>query len=303
VVASNRDPAHIAACLAGLEAQDYPYDRFEVVIVDDGGKVPLAPIVATFETLRVRTHRQPNSGPAAARNAGARVAKARFLAFTDDDCVPAPDWLTRLAEVLVEQPHALVGGTVHNVLDDRYAEATQALVEYLAEASGDDSSRRFFTTNNLALSRAAFEEIGGFDETFRVPGGEDRELCERWHADARPLVPAGRAVVRHAHAMTLRTFVCQHRNYGRGAYQVRHRRPSSNGNGFLPEPLGFYLRLVSAPFRQLPTQEALTQALLLAIAQVATALGYADERRRAEQHRPQTARGALAKRPRSDGPG
>lgn len=288
VVPSNRDPAHIRACLAGLDAQDYPRDGFEVVVVDDGSPARLAPVVAAFDALRARTHTQLRSGPAAARNRGAKVATARFLAFIDDDCVPAADWLTQLADVLVGQPDALVGGAVQNVLDDRYAEASQSLVQFLAEAWNENSSHRFFTSNNLAVSRAAFEEIGGFDETFSAPGGEDRELCERWHASGHPLVAAPRAVVRHAHAMTFRRFVHQHRNYGRGAYTVRSRRSSSDSAGILPEAPGFYLRLVSAPFGRLPFGKALEQASLLAISQVATAIGYTDECRRGQGESPRS---------------
>ena len=282
VIASRRRPEHVRACLQALAAQDYPRTAFEVVVVDDGSPVPLASAVSGLgEMLRTRVHTQANAGPAAARNAGARIATGRYLAFTDDDCRPASDWLSHLSDALVQQPDALVGGVVRNALaHDRYAEATQALIEFLHEAYGDDPSRRFITSNNLAVSREAFLAAGGFDESFPVPGGEDRELCERWSAQGHQLVQAPRAVVWHEHAMTLRSFLRQHRNYGRGSYLVRRLRPVGSRGGISPEPVRFYLRLVTDPFRRLPGRQAVVQAALLALTQVATAAGYYAESRR-----------------------
>jgi GT2 family glycosyltransferase len=281
VIASRRPPASVRACLGALEVQDYPDGLFEVVVVDDGSPVSLAPVAEELGgRLRVRVHTQANTGPAAARNAGARHASGRFLAFTDDDCMPAPDWLSRLADALRDDPGALVGGAVANALpDDRFAEATQGLMSFLERSFADDSRRRFFTSNNMALSRDAFLEAGGFDATFPVPGGEDRELCERWQFQGRTLVAAPRAVVWHSHAMTLRSFVRQHRNYGRGAYQLRQSRLEDDAR-FSPEPVGFYLRLVADPFRRLPLGAALAQSALLVVSQLATAVGYLIESRR-----------------------
>jgi GT2 family glycosyltransferase len=191
--------------------------------------------------------------------------------------------LRGLAEVLAEHPDALIGGTVLNsVPHDRFAEATHCLITFLTDTFGDESPRRFFTSNNLAVAREAFAAVGGFDESFPVPGGEDRELCERWQSQGRRLVAAPGAVVLHAHSMTLRGFVRQHRNYGRGAYELRRRRAAEDG-GLSPEPPGFYLRLVADPFRRLPARAALPQSALLAITQVATALGYLDEWRRSRR--------------------
>jgi glycosyltransferase involved in cell wall biosynthesis len=282
VIASYRGPERVGACLEGLTAQDYPRDRFEVVVVDDGSPVPLAPRVEEFAAeLRVSAHRQGNAGPAVARNAGAQRATGELLAFTDDDCVPASDWVRRLAAALLVQPDALVGGTVRNLLrHDRYAEATHDLIAFLDATYGDACARRFFTSSNIAVARAEFLAVGGFDETFPVPGGEDRELCERWSAEGRPLARARHAVVWHAHGMTFGSFVRQHRNYGRGAYQVRHRRTAGDDRGISPEPLGFYLRLVADPFGRLPVGPALRQSALLAVAQVATVAGYVAEWRR-----------------------
>jgi glycosyltransferase involved in cell wall biosynthesis len=281
VIPSHRGPGRLRACLEALAVQDYPRERFEVVVVDDGSSVSPAPLVSELgDRLRIQVHEQQNSGPAVARNAGAHVATGDVLAFTDDDCRPAPDWLRSLAEALGAHPTALVGGTVANGLpDDRFAEATQSLIGFLQRAYGDSSERRFFTSNNIAVARETFVAAGGFDESFPVPGGEDRELCERWHAQGRPMVAARPAVVLHDHAMTFRSFVRQHRDYGRGAFELHGRRRVASARARAESP-GFYLRLVADPFRRRRFAPALAESALLAVTQVATAAGYLDERRR-----------------------
>jgi GT2 family glycosyltransferase len=289
VIASNRDPARITRCLEGLVAQTAVEGGLEVVVVDDGAPVALDEAVGAFAPrLRARALRGPGRGPAAARNAGVAAAAGRFVAFTDDDCVAEPDWLRLLVEALVAQPDAIAGGTVRNLLEgDRYAQTTQRLFDFLYRSYGRGTTRRFFGSGNMALARDAFLAAGGFDESFPLPGGEDRELCERWQEAGRELVLVPDAVVVHAHPLTLATFVRQHRNYGRGAYRLRQRRPGGSGGGSVgPEPVGFYLRLLADPFGREPLPREVMQSALLAVTQVATAAGYVGERRRARSERP-----------------
>ena len=288
VIASNREPARIVRCLEGLVAQTLD-GGVEAVVVDDGAPVALDEAVEAFAPrLRVRALRGPGRGPAAARNTGVAAATGRFVAFTDDDCVAEPDWLRLLVAALVERPDAIAGGTVRNLLEaDRYAQTTQRLFDFLYASYGHGTTRRFFGSGNMALGREAFLAAGGFDESFPLPGGEDRELCERWQEEGRELVLVPDAVVVHAHPLTLATFVRQHRNYGRGAYQLRRRRPAGAAGATVgPEPVRFYLRLLADPFGREPFPRAVTQSALLAVTQVATAVGYLDGRRRARSARP-----------------
>src|SRR5262245_22867809 len=88
----------LALCLHALACQNYPRDLFEVLVVDDGSTLSQEASVDAFRgKLNVQLLSQPHSGPAAARNYGARYARGSFLAFTDDDCAPCPTWLQTLA--------------------------------------------------------------------------------------------------------------------------------------------------------------------------------------------------------------
>ena len=182
VIPSFARPERLAQCLDALARTEFA-GAFEVVVVDDGSPQPLAPVIDGFaDRLPVRSQRQDNRGPAAARNAGARTARGRILAFTDDDCLPDRHWIAAMARAGAAQPLALIGGRVDNALPANiYSAASQDLVDYLYEyfgaAAGDAP---FFTSNNIACDRARFLDLGGFDESFPLAAGEDRELGMRW---------------------------------------------------------------------------------------------------------------------------
>jgi GT2 family glycosyltransferase len=273
-------PERLAACIAGLGRLDYPRERLEVVVVDDGSEHEQR--VQVPEGLRLRLIRQEHAGPAAARNLGAAHAEGDHLAFLDDDCVPHPGWLTAFADRFAVRPEAVLGGcTVNGLPDNTFSTASQLLVSYLYAyyARGRSAHPPFFASNNLALAAASFQELGGFSTRFRLAAGEDRDLCARALAAGLRLEYVPDAIITHAHALGPRSFFRQHFAYGRGAFTF-HRDRSDGGRGVAPrpEPARFYLGLVSYPFAvAAPQRSRLGLVALLALSQAATAAGFLRE--------------------------
>jgi glycosyltransferase involved in cell wall biosynthesis len=117
VIATYSRPTELQISLQAMSRLDYSKSQFEVIVVDDGSSVPLDAVVSPFDALiQVRLIRQENAGCGSARNTGARHARGRYVAFTDDDCRHAPDWLTRLERYLERYPNAMVGGLPVNAL-------------------------------------------------------------------------------------------------------------------------------------------------------------------------------------------
>ncbi|MDA0323405.1 MAG: glycosyltransferase [Verrucomicrobia bacterium] len=255
IVPAHRRPESLRRCLEALDGQDYPRERYEVVVVDDGSPDPLEPLVHdATRGLRIRFERQAQQGPGPARNAGALVAHGQWLAFTDDDCVPQPGWLSAFARQFERSPTALLGGTTFNSLPaNPYAEASQVLTSFLYEYfNSTDHSAPLFTGNNMAAPRDLFQVLGGFSPLLKSVGSEDRELCDHWNDAGLPHEFVQDARVAHARDTTFRGFWRQHHVYGRGAphyHRIRAARRSERGNGRTPEPVTFYLRLVTCPFR------------------------------------------------------
>ena len=276
-------PRQLRGCLRSLTRLKYDADRFEVLVVDDGSLTPLDVVVAPFkDALQVTLLRQANAGPGQARNAGARAARGRWLAFTDDDCRPDPDWLTRLGAVLDHCPDSIVGGRTVNLLPrNPYSAASHLIVDMAYDFyNGNLEAARFFASNNMAVPRDLFLRLGGFHTDFFRHASEDRELCDRWRHLGHPLRYAADAVVRHGHVLGLRSFSKQHFAYGRGAYRY-HELRRARGSGRMLQDMGFHLRLFSLTRKHLSASNARSKAavvVLLPVWQVFNAAGFFYER-------------------------
>lgn len=279
VIPTYNRPRQLVSCLESLTRLDYPAGDFEVIVVDDGSPTPLDPHVNRFKAqLALTLVRQPNGGPAAARNTGSRRAQGRYLAFTDDDCQPRSDWLRQLQVILERFPDRMVGGRVVNRLDGNpYSIASQAIKEVVyAHYNEDPHDARFFATDNLAVPARLFQRIGGFDLTFGRPASEDRELCDRWLHLGHRMVYAPEAVVLHAHDLSFRTFVKQHFSYGRGALQY-HRVRQQRGSGDTNEAVSMHARLpnlLRPVLADLPPPQVRSTSLLMFVWQAANTAGF-----------------------------
>ena len=272
----------LARCLQAIEALRFPRERFEVVVVDDGSSSAPADVLASLDrSLQAQLSTTRHAGPATARNIGARLARGRYLVFTDDDCMPHDDWLLAIDRRTASKSAGLaIGGHTVNVLTDNvYAAASQGIIDYLYEYFGDHSApRRFFTSNNLVVPREEFLSLGGFNETFALAAAEDRDFCERWLEAGKRLQYAHDVIVRHAHVLDFRRFNRQHFNYGRGAFDL-HRSRAQRGEGSLEiEPLRFYSGLVAYPLRESRSSRAAFLTFLHLWSQVSYVAGYFYER-------------------------
>jgi glycosyltransferase involved in cell wall biosynthesis len=277
IIPTYNRPERLAACLQALAQLDYPRDRFEVIVVDDGSPQPLDGVAANFKKqCTLMLLRQEKTGPATARNTGARQAKGDFFVFIDDDCSPAPDYLRRLAAHIANTPDCVIGGRTINALPrNLYATASQMLIDYLySYYNANPNHARFLTSNNMALPAPYFHAVDGFDTSFPLAAGEDRELCDRWLHHGYRLIYAPEAIVYHSHVLTLRKFWRQHFNYGRGAASFHRTRGRRNNGGIKLEPISFYLNLLRYPFSQSDGIRAIALAALLILSQAANAAGF-----------------------------
>lgn len=295
IIPTYNRPERLKSCLEAISELDYPAEKFEVIVVDDGSQTPVDKIVAPFQNVKLFVH--SNAGPAKTRNRGAREASGDYLAFTDDDCRPAPDWLKQLEAASRSFPSdTAIGGRTINALDsDPYAAASQLLVDYLYENQQQRNQDRrrpsgaFFASNNVLFRREMFLRIGGFSDKFRHAAGEDREICNRWVAHGGTLEYAPEAVVLHYHSMGWKSYVRQHFTYGRGAYHYHRLKAGGTGSPLDEASLEFYQKILLYPFGK-SSRPTLISALL-AVSQVANAAGFFFElkNQKTPQKRPATA--------------
>lgn len=278
VVPTYNSPETLRLCLEGLAALKFPRDRFEIIVSDDGSVSPIEPVVAPFrDRVRITHVTHPNSGPATARNRGAARAQGAYLAFIDSDCIPAPDWLALLADRFARTPDHLLGGAIVNALPTNpFSTATQLVVTYVYDyyqRQGQGHRFFFFNSANIAMPADRFHELGGFDESFPLPAGEDYDLCHRWRHAGLEMTYAPEALVYHAHMLTLTGFCRQHFSYGRGLFRCRLRIARRTRTRLRGHPPGFYLQLLRFPLAQGQGSRGWLHTLLIGLSQAATAAG------------------------------
>lgn len=276
IIPTYNRPDLLKACLESLVRQNLPTDQFEVIVVNDGGNANLEVHVERYlAQLNLRLLNQTNVGPASARNTGVASACGKFLAFTDDDCTPDPDWLVVLSSCLKSNPTGMYGGhTVNALKSNVYSAASQLLIDYLYEFYNTGSGpASFFTSNNMAMAKQQMEQLGGFDTSFPGAYGEDRELCARWLNAGFGMTYVPRAIVRHRHSLNLFTFFRQHFNYGKGAWYFRQSLARQKLAMPRMEPWSFYWKLISCAWRK-GKKPWLYLAFLMVLSQAANAFGF-----------------------------
>ena len=174
VVASRDRDERLGHLLGSLRAQTLPFEAYEVVVVDDGSVDRTAALLSAAEAdpegPRITAAAGSGVGPASARNIGWQTARAPLIAFTDDDCEPAEDWLERALESAAHRP----GEVIQGVTRPNAAELQAGLPFQRSKLI--EAPSPFFQTCNIVYPRDLLERLGGFDERFDGPAGEDADL-------------------------------------------------------------------------------------------------------------------------------
>jgi len=194
IIPTSRQPALLFRCLDALGRQTLPRHQFELIVVDDASTPETAAAVDLFSRqisrsggpLEVRYLAQPaERGFAAARNRGWRAARGKVVVFTDDECIPRPDWLLavlpsfeRGAQVVTGQMH-LTDGTAASRKKNLYWESNELI------------------SANCFCRKTALERVGGFEEAFDLAWREDQDLQFKFIGAGIPIIKCPEAVVVH----------------------------------------------------------------------------------------------------------
>lgn len=200
----------IEQCISSIFAQTYR--DFEVIFVDALSTDDTFDKAKSMQELRssftnckryVCISEDANS-PGKGRNIGARFAEGQILAFTDADCVAAPDWLDKLANEISED-RAVVGGP-NKLSHRRKSSFTDAIDGVFSTYLGSGGSPQFLAIKNvsevhalpacnLAVLSKVFNELGGFNVALKY--NEDTDFCHRAHSKGYKIIYSPMAVVEH----------------------------------------------------------------------------------------------------------
>ena len=146
--------------LKSLLAQDFPANKYEIIVVDNSSKDST---VGAAKKYPIKIATCTKRGSYNARNEGARRAKGEILAFTDADCKVDRNWLFEIEKAFEDSNlHAVQGQGNLTHQKDPKVKAECFIDEYMTEIIGIREKRLWGDTKNFAIRKHVFTELGGF---------------------------------------------------------------------------------------------------------------------------------------------
>jgi len=224
IPAYNREKT-LRRCLTSLGNQDYPRDKFEIIVVDDGSSDGTVQMLSNLakKYRNLRYIKQFRKGPASARNLGAKHARGEIIGFTDDDCVLSKDWIKLMVDSHGRNPEFTAVGGLTSVSNEKNNIIVSQFLSNCSIQIGLNGGREiiFFPTCNVSFKKGIFNKYK-FDEKFPLPGGEDLEFFWRLFKDGHKFLWNKDIRVTHYRNETLNSFIRQAHIYGRGNLLTRY---------------------------------------------------------------------------------
>jgi glycosyltransferase involved in cell wall biosynthesis len=216
------DGERLQLCLAALAQQTYGRSHFEIIVIDNGSddfgaiQVTVSPYNNTVLIL------EPTPGSYMARNRGLAIAQGEVIAFTDADCIPAPDWLAAGVELLTAIPNCgLVAGQIQLFFQNPDRPTMVELYESVRALPQQEfvEQHHYGATANVFTWHQVIDRVGGFDAQLKSSG--DVEWGQRVHAHGYRQVYGEAVIVQHPTRSSLKELYARTRRLAGGHYDVQ----------------------------------------------------------------------------------
>ncbi len=206
--------AYLERCISAVKSMDFPANEYEILAVDNNSTDGSLELLSKFEGIRVL--RENKQGSYAARNHAVRESKGEFLAFTDSDCMPLPNWLKSIESALQDPSRQIVMGPR---IADSIRRSVQLLAAYeskkdelVFESTSPDLYYGF--TNNMGVRKSAYDRCGPFEER---PRGADTIFVRRVVNEfgCHAVCYNKQMLVRHAELDSISSYYNKMYTYGR----------------------------------------------------------------------------------------
>jgi GT2 family glycosyltransferase len=210
----------IQPLLESFQKLDYDRNKIEVLVVDGNSTDKTQEIVKKYPVKLVIEEKK---GLNLARNIGIKCSNGEIIAFTDSDCIVPPNWITKIVQNFRDPKVSCVGGSAKAFETDfisQYADnSIVRLMPFFTKREELEKVKPFFRHPagcNMAFRRSVAKKVGYFDENIQY-GFDEVEFADRVCKAGYKMVLDPDVVVWHKHRSTLRDFLKQNFQYGKGS--------------------------------------------------------------------------------------
>ncbi len=180
-------------CLDAVEQQTEKDDAFEIIVVDNASIQKMPEDFRVLKNMRIEYESEP--GSYSARNRGAEFANGKYLAFTDSDCIPDKNWLSRAKDLYDNKDCDLIGGRIDLFKLEGGGKWAYIYESHTAFRQDEHVPRGKSVTANLFVKKRVFDSLGGFDSN--VKSGGDWEFTERALSEGYTMIYGDDVAVKH----------------------------------------------------------------------------------------------------------
>ena len=196
VVAARDEEKNITHCIQSLLNQDYPIDKFEILIVDDFSTDNTAELVKKFETSETNLKYLSSTAKwhekivvsykREAIQTGINASKGKYILLTDADCIVPPSWITTFSEQFIKEDCVFIGGPVV-ISDEKLSLLTSfqgldMIGMMVITGAGYQSGNQLLANGaNMGFSKQVFNELGAYTQFPNKASGDDMFLLHHFH--------------------------------------------------------------------------------------------------------------------------
>lgn len=226
IICTRNGEERLTECLNAIAHLDY--ENFQTLVINDGSSDGTRALLDARK--EIEAHHLEACGLSAARNFGATRADGEILAFTDDDCVVDPHWLSELAIAYANSEHAAIGGpNLSPSVSSLSLALTTAAPGAPTHVMLNDTQAEHLPGCHFSVKKSAFDKIGGFDPIFET-AGDDVDFCWRLRDANFTLGFRGPSFVWHHRRATVRRYLKQQKGYGQAEAILFKKHPHRFGN-------------------------------------------------------------------------
>ncbi len=211
--------AHIKECIEDLLNQNYPSDKIEIIIVDDGSTDRTLEMVNDYEICCIRTI---NKGPANARNIGIKAATGDILIFIDSDCMSHKNLvinhvLMHMFYQATDPSVQIIGGSIEGYNQNYWSVCDDFCSWYKNHPRLPETQVFYHPTANMSITKHLGSVIS-FDEELRY--AEDYTFCTNAIKKGYKIIFQPKAKVLHINRTTYKSFMGHAKNWASSQTQL-----------------------------------------------------------------------------------